>query len=83
MHMSLGTKHEQSELIVLWLIVLRILNIHFFSILKMLCKKRTEKNLNFSLAFAMGIVLRESTPSTLGYDGYLKIFYLLKLFGLF
>ena len=31
----------------------------------------------------MGILLWGSTPSTLSYDGYLKILYLLKLFGLF
>ena len=55
----------------------------FFSILKMLCKKRIGKNLNFSLTLAMGILLRGSIPSTLSYHGYLKIHNLLKLFGSF
>ena len=31
----------------------------------------------------MGILLRESRPSTLSYDGYLKLLYWLKLFGFF
>ena len=53
------------------------------SSLKMLCKKKIENNLNFSLTIAMGILFRGSTPSTLSYDGYLKILCLLKLFGLF
>ena len=55
----------------------------FFSILKMLCKKRIEKNLNFSSTFAVDILLKGFTPSTLSYNGYLKILFLLKRFGLF
>ena len=35
-------------------VALRIVNTHFFSILKMLCKKRIEKNLNFSFSFCNG-----------------------------
>ena len=43
----------------------------------MMCKKR------ISLTFGMDILSRESTPSTLRYDGYLKILSLLNLFRLF
>ena len=45
------------------------------------CEKKIEKNLNFSLTFAMGILLSGSTPTTFSYDRYLKIFYLLKLWA--
>ena len=41
-------------------------------------------NRNFFVAFAMAILLRRSIHFTLYiYDGYLKILYLLKRFGLF
>ena len=69
-------------LVVLRLIALRIVNPQIFSILKILCERKIEKNRNFSVAFTMGILLRRSTHSTLSNDGYLKIIYLLKFFGL-